>query len=237
MLDSPVLQKNPVERKCQRLQCLFPYLWLQFTFPDGNGVPAHRSQFTLYSRVPLLIPPYLCHPEIPIRLRNLATLGTLNVITPLDFHLPFFTFHSFTFHLWLCHIVSVPEAAIHEYTRPVLSHHDIRFPWQSWMIQSITIPMTPKPATHHHLRLRIFAADGSHISVALLGGEGVHCFAQLLANYTEVHICTIYNGLYRWLHTPPSSQAQHYRWLAPRMKLFPQIQKTRGKTGCNCVPW
>ena len=42
-----VLQKYLVEREGQRFQSLFPNLRLQLTFPDGDGVPAHRSQFNI----------------------------------------------------------------------------------------------------------------------------------------------------------------------------------------------
>ena len=62
----------------ERQQSLLPFRRLQFTLPDGNGVPAHCSQFMLYSHVPLLVPPYLRHPEVTVRLRNLATLRTFN---------------------------------------------------------------------------------------------------------------------------------------------------------------
>jgi len=65
-------------------------------------------------------------------------------------------------------VVSMPEAAVYEDTRPVLPHHNIRLPRQPWMIQSIAESMSPQPTTHHHLRLRVLAVDGSHISVALL---------------------------------------------------------------------
>ena len=157
-LRGEIEQEYLVERERQRFQSLFPHLWLQLTFPDGDAVPAHRSQFMLHFQVSLLVPLYLRHPKLTIRLRNLATLGIIKFFAPLAF--------------WRevggeAHIVSMPETPIHKDTRPVLSHHDIWFPWQSLVIQPITEPMPPQPTTHHHLRLCVFAMDGSHVSMAL----------------------------------------------------------------------
>ena len=115
-----VLQKYLVEREGKRLQSLFPDLWLQLTFPDGNGVPAHRSQFMLHSRVTLLIPPYLSHPEIPVRLRNLAALRVINFFTTLALRRGVGG---------EAHPVSMPEAAVYEDTSSVLPHHDVRLSW------------------------------------------------------------------------------------------------------------
>ena len=77
-LDCPVLKEYLVERERQRLQSLFPDLWLQLAFPDDDAVPAHRSQFVLHPQVALLVPPYLGYPELTVRLWNLATLRVLN---------------------------------------------------------------------------------------------------------------------------------------------------------------
>ena len=71
-------------------------------------------------------------------------------------------------------MVSMPEAAVHENTSPVLPHHDVRLSWQSWMIQPIAEPMSPQPFAHHHFRLRILAVNGSHVGVALLCGLTIH---------------------------------------------------------------
>ena len=117
----------------------------------------------LYFRVSLLVPPYLRHPKLAIRLRNLATLRIFN-------------YQLFILNLWHCHMVSVPETPVHKYASPVFPHHDVRFPWQSWMIQPIAIPMPPQPTTHHHLRLRIFAVDGRHVRMALFCKNLVHTY-------------------------------------------------------------
>jgi hypothetical protein len=164
-----VLQKYLVEREGQRFQSLFPNLRLQLTFPDGDGVPAHRSQFMLHSCVPLLITPYLCHPKFTIRFRYLAALRTLNY--------------------WHCHPVSVPEASIYKDAGSVLPHHNIWLPRQPWMIQPITETMPPQPFTHHHLRLCVFAMDSSHVGGTLLFGEPVHLylFKNSISSSIEQH--------------------------------------------------
>ena len=71
-------------------------------------------------------------------------------------------------------LVSVPEAPIDEYARMVFAEHQVRLARQAGMIQSVSEPMCPQPPAHHHLRLRIFASDGSHIPMSLLRGVGVH---------------------------------------------------------------
>jgi len=75
-------------------------------------------------------------------------------------------------------VVSVPEASIHKDARPVLSQHNVGLPRQSLMIQPIPIPMSPQPTAHHHLRLRVFASDGSHVVVALQWGVAIHICLQ-----------------------------------------------------------
>ena len=65
--------------------------------------------------------------------------------------------------LWHCHMVSVPEAPIHEYARPVLSHNDVWLPWQSRVVQPIAVAMTPQPFAHNHFRLCVLAVNGCHI--------------------------------------------------------------------------
>ncbi len=66
-------------------------------------------------------------------------------------------------------VVPMPEASVHKNAHPVLPHHDVRFPWQSWMVQPIAEPMPPQVTAHNHFWLRVFAVDGSHICVALWG--------------------------------------------------------------------
>lgn len=105
-------------------------------------MPAHKGKFLLNFGITFLISCYLVHPELCICLRNRVILTS---------------------------IMSMPKAAIHKDAGPVLPHHDIWFPWQSWMIQTITEPMFPQVAAHYHLRFRVLAVDSSHVGVTLWG--------------------------------------------------------------------
>ena len=67
-----------VQRKGYRLQRFFPFRRTQLTLPHRDAVPPHLSQLPLHLLVAFLIPYNLRHPELPIRLRNLAALRTLN---------------------------------------------------------------------------------------------------------------------------------------------------------------
>ena len=69
-----VFHPDVVQRECYRLQRLFPFLGCQFALPYRNAVPAHSCQLALFLAVPFLVPPDLRHPELPVRLRNLAAL-------------------------------------------------------------------------------------------------------------------------------------------------------------------
>ena len=71
------MQPDMVQGKGYRVQRLFPLQRLQFAFPNGDAMPAHFSQFALFLLVTLLVPANLRHPEIPIRLRNLAAGRTI----------------------------------------------------------------------------------------------------------------------------------------------------------------
>ena len=67
-----------VQSESNRIERLFLLFWLQFAFPDHDTVPAHLRQFPLFLFVALLVSPNLCHPELTIRLGNLAASGTFN---------------------------------------------------------------------------------------------------------------------------------------------------------------
>lgn len=123
--DTMVLEENPIERVCQWFQRLFPCLRLQFTLPYRDTVPSHWSELMLHLSVALLVPPNLCYPEVTIRLRNLATPGIFNLYS------------------MQLHIVSMPKTPIYKDASPIFPHHDIRLPWQSWMVQPIAEPMSP----------------------------------------------------------------------------------------------
>ena len=114
--DSPILQKYLVERIYQRHQCLFSYFGLQFTFPNGDRVPAHSGKFDLHFHITLFVTPYFVGPEFRIGFRY-SVIATA--------------------------FMPMPEASIHKDTRPVLPHHNIWLPRQSWMIKPITESTPP----------------------------------------------------------------------------------------------
>ena len=118
-----VLQPYMVQRECNRLQRFFPLRRLQFTLPYCDAMPAHFSQFTLFLLVTLLVSSNLSYPELTIRLRNLAALRTLHFI--------------------LFNKMSMPEAPIHEDTRPVFPQHQVRMSGQSLVVQPIPEPTFP----------------------------------------------------------------------------------------------
>ncbi len=61
-----ILQPYMVQCKCYWVQCPFPLFRFQLTFPNGNAMPAHFSQFALFLPITLLVPANLFHPEIMI---------------------------------------------------------------------------------------------------------------------------------------------------------------------------
>jgi len=56
--DGMFFKPNLIKGECQRLQCLFPFRWLQLTLPDGDAMPTHLSQPLLRLNIPLLVPKY-----------------------------------------------------------------------------------------------------------------------------------------------------------------------------------
>ena len=74
---------------------------------------------------------------------------------------------------WECHVVSVPEASVHEYRRPVLSHHDVGFAWNALHVETVAVAVDPEPPAHLQLGFGVLAADVRHAAVALLGSHRV----------------------------------------------------------------
>ena len=70
-------------------------------------------------------------------------------------------------------LMTMPKASIDENACAVSSKDNIRFSWQSWMIQSIPKPHIPQILAHNKLRLCVFRANGRHYLVSLFYGEVV----------------------------------------------------------------
>ena len=140
MCDSPILKENFVKRICQRFQCIFSFDRLQFTFPNGDRVPAHSDKFMLNLQIPFLVPLYFVDPKLCIGFRY----GTITTA-----------------------FMPMPKATIHKDARSVFTHYDVRLARQPWMVEPIVEPVPPQPTTHHHLRLRVFRPDSRHILMAL----------------------------------------------------------------------
>ena len=83
-LRSMILQPDMVQGERYRVQRLFPLRRLQLALPYRDAMPAHLSQPPLLLLVPLFVPPNLRHPELPVRLRNLAATFSF-IISPFSF--------------------------------------------------------------------------------------------------------------------------------------------------------
>jgi len=83
-------------------------------------------------------------------------------------------------------MVSMPEAPIHENTGAIFPHHDIRFPRQSGMIQTVTETPTPQKAANHHLRFRVLSVDGGHVPMALLWCEFIRHVQYFVTKITII---------------------------------------------------
>ena len=68
----------------------------------------------------------------------------------------------------------MPEAPIDENARAVFSHHDIRMPWQSFMVEPIPESFSEEIFPDDEFRLCVFGVDGCHIVVAALLFERCH---------------------------------------------------------------
>ena len=146
------LQPNLIQCECQWLQCLLSVFRLQFTLPHRDAVPAHLCQSLLLLNVSLLVSPNLRNPEFTISIGNLAAFRII--------HYPFSIIH-----LWLCHIMTMPETPIHENARPVLLQHQIRMSRQLRRVKPISESSIPQPLAHNHLRLRVLRTYRRHILV------------------------------------------------------------------------
>lgn len=73
----------------------------------GRELPAHSGRFMLNFQISLLVPLYFVDPKLCIGFRY-SVIATA--------------------------FMPMPKATIHKDACSVLPHHDIWFPWQSWMV-------------------------------------------------------------------------------------------------------
>ena len=111
MCDSPILKENFVKRICQRFQCIFSFDRLQFTFPNGDRVPAHSDKFMLNLQIPFLVPPYFVDPKLCIGFRY----GTITTA-----------------------FMPMPKATIHKDAGAVFPHDNVGMSWQPLMAESVS---------------------------------------------------------------------------------------------------
>ena len=74
-----ILQPDMVQREGNRVERFLTHRRFQLALPHRDAVPPHLSQSALLRLVALLVPADLRHPEVAVRLRNLAALRILNV--------------------------------------------------------------------------------------------------------------------------------------------------------------
>ena len=167
-----ILQPDMVKSKSDRIQCLLSLFRFQLTFPYGDTMPAHLSQFALFLLITLLVPSNLRHPKIMICCWYFATGRAL--------------------HRARIHKMSMPKATIDKDARPVFPQHQVWMTRQPFVVQPVTESSLPQPTTHNHLWLRIFRTNGRHILMPLLWGEFIHIRIFLLhwgRTVIKLHCC------------------------------------------------
>ena len=162
-----ILQPNLIQGEGQRLQRLLPDLRLQLTFPNSDAMPTHIRQHLLLLNIPLLISSDLRHPELPISLRNLATLRILS--------------------LRKIHMMAVPKASVNKNARSIFPQHQIRMSWQLWRIKPLSESSLPQSSAHNHLRLRVLPTNCRHILVPLFCREFIHSRPLLILPSSNRH--------------------------------------------------
>lgn len=123
-----VLKVDVVKGVGEGSECLFPFVRLQLALPNNDNVPAHVGKTLLLLLVTLTVAVYFLLPKVSI------SLGHSEVITAL---------------------VSMPKAAVHEYTSTILPQHNVGMPRQPRVVQPIPETLSPQVFTHNNLRLRV----------------------------------------------------------------------------------
>ena len=124
--DGMLFKPDLIKGKCQRLQCLLPFRWFQFTLPNGNAMPTHLSQSFLRLNIPFLVPLDLRHPKIP----------------PCIWYFTTIRIYCFVFN---GNIVPMPKAPIHKDTSTIFLQYQIRMPRQRGELSLYRNPLLHNP--------------------------------------------------------------------------------------------
>ena len=84
--------------------------------------------------------------------------------------------------------MSVPEASVHEDSRAVRPHDDVRLAGHALHVQAVAVAVVPQPLPHLQLGFRVPAADVRHATVPLLGSHRV--------GHKAMFFCQISDKLY-----------------------------------------
>ena len=114
-------------------------IWLDLTLPQHQRFPPHGLQLSQVFSVALYIAANLLDPVLPVGFRNARAAFAL---------------------------VTMPEAAMHEYNFLATGKHQIRFAWQFLAVQSISISQAMNQAANFQFWRRVLAFDLPHDSAA-----------------------------------------------------------------------
>jgi hypothetical protein len=84
-------------------------------------------------------------------------------------------------------IVTVPEAAMHEYYHAVFRQNDIWFSWEVFSVEPVSVAESVKRRPNPHFRFGIPALYRRHVTAALCGGVNVgHAFTPPLPDFPSL---------------------------------------------------
>lgn len=141
-MNSVVLQIDLVEGAFEALQGEVAVGGFQLTFPQDDGVPAEEAELDTLPLVALAVALYLGLPEGDVGLGE-DEVGAI--------------------------LMAVPEASVDEDGGLVFAKHDVGCAGQALDVYPIAESAREEVAAHHHLGLRVSAADALHASAALFG--------------------------------------------------------------------
>lgn len=78
--------------------------------------------------------------------------------------------------------VTMPETSIYENAGPIFPQYNIRFSWQTRMVQPVPETIVPQIFTHNNLRLGILSMYGCHAMMSLF-------WCQRVGHFFSFHRC------------------------------------------------